>query len=189
MAVSSVRKLTYEDLARIPEDGQRHEILDGVHYVTASPVPRHQRVLHRVTLRIGNHVEARQSGEVFGSALDTILSKHDVVVPDLQFIATERRAIIKDKNVQGAPDLVIEILSPSTGRIDQGLKRARYERLGVFEYWILDADRDLATVYRRARREDARFLPPQLLNAEADDCLISPLFPGLEISLRDIFGR
>jgi Uma2 family endonuclease len=112
-----------------------------------------------------------------------------VVVPDLQFIATERRTIIKDKNVQGAPDLVIEILSPSTGRIDRGLKRARYERLGVFEYWILDADRDIATVYRRARREDARFLPPQLLSATASDRLISPLFPSLEIDLRDIFTR
>lgn len=190
MAVSSVsRKLTYEDLLHLPDDRRRHEILDGVHHVTASPAPRHQRVLHRATLWIGNHVAARGSGDVFGSAVDTLLSRHDVVVPDLQFIATARKAIVRPKNIQGAPDLVLEILSPSTRRIDLGVKRARYERLGVCEYWILDPDRDCATVYRRSSPEAAEFLPPILLTAEAGDDLTSPLFPGLEIPLRELFAR
>ncbi len=188
MAVSSVhRKLTYEDLLRMPEDNLRHEILDGVHHVTASPTPRHQRVLHRATLRIGNYVEAQQRGEVFGSSVDTLLAMHDVVVPDLQFISEERRAIVGEKNIQGPPDLVLEVLSPSTRRIDRGKKLERYERLGILEYWILDPDRDEAWVYQREAREAEQFLPPWHLTAEAGDLLTTPLFPELEISLRALF--
>ena len=190
MAVSTVhRKLTHQDLLRMPQDGLRHEILDGVHHVTASPTPRHQRVLQRVNLRIGNYVEQSQCGEVFGSSVDTILAKHDVAVPDLQFISEQRLSIVREKNIQGPPDLVLEILSPSTRRKDLGVKLERYEQLGVLEYWILDPDRDEARIYRRESREAERFLPPLHLTAEAGDSLTSPLFPGLEIPLQTLFAR
>jgi Uma2 family endonuclease len=129
MAVSSVRrKLTYEDLVRMPEDNLRHEILDGVHHVTASPTPRHQRVLQRVNLRIGNYVEQQQRGEVFGSSVDTLLAMHDVV-PDRQFISGAS-PIVRDKNIRGRRPRA-RILSPSTRRIDRGKKLERYERLGI----------------------------------------------------------
>lgn len=98
-------------------------------------------------------------------------------------------AILKDKNVQGAPDLVIEIVSPSTRRRDLSAKRVRYELLGVREYWVLDGERDTATDFRRAEEGEAHFQPPVLLAAEAGDRLTSPLLPGLEIDLRAFFAR
>jgi Uma2 family endonuclease len=115
-----------------------------------------------------------------------VLSKHDIVEPDIVFISSNRASIVTAKNAQGAPDLVIEILSPSTRRRDLGEKRARYELLGVLEYWAFDPGPATAQVFRR---EGDRFLPPILLSAEADDRLTTPLLPGLEISLREVFER
>jgi Uma2 family endonuclease len=112
-----------------------------------------------------------------------------IVEPDLLFVSAGRAAILKDKNVQGAPDLAIEILSPSTRRRDLSAKRVRYGLLGVREYWGLDPDRDTATVFRRAEGADSVFEPPVLLSAEAGDRLTSPLLPGLEIELAKLFSR
>lgn len=190
MVVSSApRKLTYQDFLRFPEDGKRHEILDGVHVVSPSPLLHHQRLSMRLSLEVGNFVQAHALGELFAAPTDVLLSKHDVVEPDLLFVSAARAAILKDKNVQGAPDLVIEILSPSTRRRDLSSKRVRYELLGVREYWVLDGERDTATVFRRAEEGDAHFQPPILLAAEAGDRLTSPLLPGLEIDLRALFAR
>lgn len=125
-------------------------------------------------------------GKVFVAPLDVILSKHDIVEPDILFISSSRLAIITGKNVQGAPDLVIEILSPGTRRRDLGQKRACYERFGVQEYWAFDVDAATTQVFRR---EGERFLPPIQFSAEADDRLTTPLLPGFEVSLREIFQR
>src|ERR1051325_10062309 len=103
------KKLTYEDYLLIPEDGKRHEIIDGEHYVSAAPFIRHQRVVLRLAVQLDNFIRARNLGEVFIAPTDVILSPHDIVEPDLFFISNERSAIVEEKNVQGAPDLFIEI--------------------------------------------------------------------------------
>jgi Uma2 family endonuclease len=186
MALHDLRRpLTYEDYLLIPEDGRRHEILDGEHCVTPSPFLRHQRISIRLSSRLFVFADQNGLGEVFTAPSDVILSRHDVVQPDLFFIARDRARIATEKNVQGAPDLVVEILSKSTRRLDQGIKLQRYERLGVGEYWILDPDLRGARVHRRD--DDHLRLIAELL-AEAGDVLTTPLLPGLVISLREIFA-
>src|SRR5688500_8434989 len=106
-------RLTYEDFVRIPDDGMRHEIIDGVHYVTPSPVLRHQQLVGRLHLAIGHFLEEHPGiGQVFLSPLDTVFSPWDVVEPDLMFVAADQLGILTVPNIQGAPALVVEILSP-----------------------------------------------------------------------------
>lgn len=176
------RKLTYEDYLLIPEDGQRHEILDGEHYVTAAPFLRHQRISSRLHNRMGPFIEERGLGEFFAAPVDVVLSLHDIVQPDLLFISNERARIAEEKNVQGAPDLVIEIFSKSTRARDEGLKLERYELLGVTEYWMVDPETRTARIYRRQgeRLETATEI-------SAEGALSTPLLPGLEIPLSEIF--
>lgn len=176
------RKLTYEDYCLIPEDGQRHEILDGEHYVTPAPFLKHQRISIRLSSRLFGFVDGHGLGEVLAAPADVVLSPNDVVQPDILFISRERARIAGEKNVQGAPDLVIEILSKSTRDRDEGPKLERYEILGVTEYWTVDPETRTARIYRRQGEELA-------LAAEipTDGALSTPLLPGLEIFLAKIF--
>ena len=177
-------KLTYEDYVLFPDDGRRHEILAGEHYVAATPYPRHQAVLGELHFWIGNFLRQNRLGRVFFAPVDVLLSKHDIVQPDLLFISNERLTVLKEKNVQGAPDLVIEVLSASTRRIDEGLKLDRYELLDVREYWTVDPTRTVVRVYRRA---GDRLRKEAELTAAAGDRLTTPLIPGLEIPLAELF--
>ena len=107
------RRLTYDDLLLFPEgDGLRHEIIDGVHYVTAAPNLRHQDLVGRLHLAIGNFLAAHPDvGRVFLSPVDVVFSRHDVVEPDLVFIAGDQTNILTETNIQGAPAIVVEIVS------------------------------------------------------------------------------
>lgn len=178
------RKLTYEDYLRFPDDGRRHEILDGEHYVTAVPYPWHQAILGELYLWIGNFLRQNRLGRVFFAPVDVLLSKHDIVQPDLLFISNERLTALTEKNVQGAPDLVVEVLSGSTRRTDEGLKLERYELLDVREYWAVDPSRNVVRVYRRS---GDRLRKEAELTAAAGDRLTTPLMPGLEIPLTEVF--
>jgi Uma2 family endonuclease len=179
------RKLDYQDYVHFPDDGQRYEILDGECYVTPAPTVGHQGVSAELHLVLGAFVRAHRLGRVLYAPVDVLLSEHDIAQPDLLFVSNERAGIFTAANIQGAPDLVIEVLSDSTRRRDEGLKRDRYERCGVGEYWLLDPRRRTVRVLRRS---GAGFLPPVELSAAAGDFLTTPLFPGLEISLREVFG-
>src|SRR5215208_93382 len=119
------RKLTYEDYVLLPEDGQRHEILEGAHYVTPAPTTRHQVLSSRLHSLLGPWVLERDLGVLLAAPVDVLLSELDVAQPDLLFISNERAGILTAKNVQGSPDLVIEILSESTRRRDEGIKLER----------------------------------------------------------------
>jgi Uma2 family endonuclease len=176
------RKLTYEDYVLIPEDGQRHEILDGEHYVTPAPFIRHQSISSKLHSRLGPFIEKHRLGELLAAPTDVVLSPHDVAQPDLLFVSQERAAILTEANVQGAPDLVIEILSNRTRRRDERLKLERYDRFGVLEYWIVDLERRVVKVYRRDGGRLHLAAEPS-----AGDILTTPLLPGLEIPLAEIF--
>ena len=180
------RKLTYEDYSLLPEDGRRHEIIDGEHYVSAAPFVSHQRLAFRLTLRFGGYVKANRLGLLFFAPTDVLLSVHDVVQPDMFFISSERAAIAGPKNVQGAPDLVIEILSRSTRRLDEGVKLQAYERCGVREYWMFDPFRRGVQPWERT---DEGLRPQPFLSATAGDVLTSPLLPGFELPLAEIFAE
>jgi Uma2 family endonuclease len=176
------RKLTYEDYVLIPEDGQRHEILDGEHYVTPAPFIRHQLISSNLHSLLGPFIRKRRLGTLLAAPVDVILSPHDIAQPDLLFISNERAGIVTEKNVQGAPDLLVEILSKSTRRRDERLKLELYDRFGVLEYWMFDPDRKGARIYRR---DDGRLRLVAELSAA--NVLSSPLLPGLKIPLAAIF--
>jgi Uma2 family endonuclease len=180
-----IRKLTYDDYVLIPDDGNRHEILDGEHYVSPSPKRFHQRLVGRLFKRLEALVNRLGLGEVYLSPFDVVLSANDVVQPDLFFLSRERSEISTEDNLQGAPDLVIEILSESTRRLDEKIKLQRYERFGAREYWIVNGIRKVITIYRWIGDDFQR--QPEL-SAAAGDVLTTPLLPGLAIPLAELFA-
>lgn len=177
-------KLSYEDHVLFPDDGKRHEIIDGEHFVTAAPFVRHQKIVVRLTLRLGGFIETYRLGHFLVAPTDVVLSPYDVLQPDLLFISNERASILGEKNVQGAPDLVIEILSEATRRLDTIVKRQTYERFGVREYWMVDPRGQNVEVWA-STAEGYRRGP--VFKADAGDVLTTGLIPGLEISLAEVF--
>ncbi len=134
--VTAVR-LTYQDYAKTPED-ERYELINGELIMSESPIIVHQNNRMKLGNRMTNFVERNDAGIVYLPDTDVVLSDTDVVQPDIMFISKERQHIIGERNIQGAPDLVVEILSPSTARRDWGVKRELYAKHGVKEYWIAD---------------------------------------------------
>ena len=178
-------KLTYDDFVQFPDDGQRHELIDGEHYVTPSPNRKHQRVSGNIHLLIGAWLEERPIGQLFYAPFDVVFSRFDVVEPDLLYISNERAAtVLTAANVQGTPELVIEISSPGTRKRDETIKRRLYERAGVSEYWVVDPELDVVRVYQR---EGETFARPVELSAEAGDVLTTTLLSGLELPLARVF--
>jgi Uma2 family endonuclease len=113
------RRLTYDDFLLFPDDGKRHEIIDGEHYVTPSPNTRHQVLVGRLHFEIELCLRRHPgTGAVFVAPFDVLFSRWDIVEPDLLFIAADQMGILTEKNVQGPPALVIEILSPGTRKTD-----------------------------------------------------------------------
>ena len=183
------QKLTVEELwAMFPdEDGLRHELIDGEHFVTPTPVTRHQLLVGRLSFEIELYLRAHPGvGQLFGVPLDVVLSVHDVVEPDLILIASDQMEILTPKNVQGAPALVIEVLSPSTRRRDLGIKRELFARGGVREYWMVDGRLNRIDVHRRGA--DGALTMAHQLEASADAVLTTPILPGFELSLGRLFA-
>ena len=180
-------RLTYDDFVHFPDDGKRHELIDGEHYVSPSPNTKHQFCVGAVFNAIWNLVQEHRTGQVFVAPFDVLFSRFDVVEPDILFISRGRLAtVLTDKNVQGAPDLVVEVGSPSTLRRDETVKRQLYERCGVAEYWFVDPDTDVVRVYRL---EGSHYGHARELSLEAKDVLTTPLLPGLELPLARIFTQ
>ena len=132
-------RLTYQDYVQYPDDGNRHEIIDGDHYMNPGPVPYHQALLRHIHFQLYSAIELTNLGEVVFAPIDVQFSNYDVVQPDLVVVLKDNRIITTTK-IKGVPDLVVEILSPSTASTDLTLKKQLYERAGVPEYWIADPD-------------------------------------------------
>jgi Uma2 family endonuclease len=178
-------RLTYDDFLLFPDDGKRHELIDGEHYVTPAPNARHQLILGNLYFLIRAGLEDHPVGQAFLSPVDVVFTSFDVVEPDLLFISRERAAIVGIENVTGAPDVVVEIGSTSTRRRDETIKLRLYERAGVAEYWIVDPDLEVVWVYSN---REGQFGRPVELRTEASGMLTSPHLEGLEIPLRRIFA-
>ncbi len=185
-STSSV-KLTYDDFVNFPDDGQRHELIDGEHCVTPAPNLPHQRLIGRVFTALQAYFATGALGEAFLSPLDVVLSPHDVVEPDVLVLLSDQADILTHQNVRGAPALVIEVLSPGTKRRDQTIKHQLYDRAGVREYWLVDPDVMSVTVCRRQDGTDLK--PVAEVTAASGDVLASPLLPGFSLSATDLFAR
>ena len=132
--------LTYTDYAAIPEDGRRYELRDGELSVTPAPGTRHQAILRDLLGLLNEHVKRAALGVVFPAPVDCILSDTTVLQPDLVFVEAARQARVTERGIEGAPTLVVEILSPSTARADRTVKASLYARHGVPWYWIVDPE-------------------------------------------------
>ena len=178
-------KFTITDYMSTP-NGKRYQLLDGEMVPALSPTTRHQTILGRLSIALHEWVNSSQLGRVWVSPLDVILSDHDVVQPDLLFVSSGRANIVTEANVQGAPDLVVEILSPATAQHDREYKRTLYSRHGVREYWLVDPEEDMVEVWTESDSESGTGL---VLAAayQSGDTLASPLLEGLNIPLGAIF--
>ena len=136
MAISSPPKVTWDDLLRFPEDGKRREIIGGVLYVAAAPSKRHQTLLGRLYRTFYDGLEASGWGRVYFAPVDVKFTDEDVVEPDLIAIREDRMHIYEDNPVTEAPDIVLEVISPTSRRYDEVTKRRLYAENGVPEYWI-----------------------------------------------------
>ena len=174
-------KLTYEDYCNTPDD-ERYELLDGDLVMTPAPRVSHQKAVIKLGAHLFYFVEEHELGVVLSSPCDVVLSDTDVVQPDLLFVSNERAHIITEANVQGAPDLVVEILSPATADRDLIVKRALYAKHGVKEYWIVDTDAKTVTVLLRDSQEFA------LVGVCGEgQTLASPTLAGFTINPDEIF--
>lgn len=159
------RRYTYKDLAAFPDDRLRREIIGGELVVTPSPAVRHQRASSNIHHHLYRHA-AEHGGLVLAAPIDLVLSDEDVIQPDLLFVRAEHMERVLADYIDGPPDVVVEISSPSTRRLELVRKRELYERYAVPEYWFVDLDADRVEVYVH---RDGVYGAPQML------------FPGQEV--------
>ena len=175
---------TYQDYLDIPGD-DRYELINGEFILVSAPNTPHQSASFGFILSLGNFVESKDLGHIFHAPTEVILTDPEginIVQPDIIFVSKEREHIITRANIQGAPDLLVEILSPSTGRRDRTVKLDLYARHGVGEYWIADPDAQTVTVMLL---KDGEY--EVVGNYGIGDTLTSPTLEGFSVSLDRIF--
>ncbi len=171
---------TYEDYLKLDDD-KRYEVIKGRLEEMPSPTPWHQRILKTMLLIFENWVKGK--GEIFPSPIDIVLSGDVVLQPDIVYISKERLGIIGDKAIMGAPDLVVEIVSPSTTRRDTVVKKRIYEEFGVKEYWVVYPDEKAIEVW--VLGEGGKY---ELYSfAEKEGKVKSKVLEGLEVDLKEVF--
>ncbi len=176
-------KFTVDDYMTAPEE-KRYQLLDGEMVLAPSPTSRHQAIVRELSAALHRFVTEHELGQVWFAPLDVVLSDHDVAQPDLLFVSSARAGIVTEANVQGAPDLVAEVLSPGSTQHDRGYKRTLYGRSGVREYWIVDPESRTVEVY--VAGDHGLYHQATYGRGEA---LTSPLLPGLAIDLEAVFAR
>lgn len=175
-------KFTVNDYMTTPPD-KRYQLLDGELILAPAPTTRHQRILIHLFRAIDAFVRANGLGEVFLAPCDVVLSNYDVVQPDILLVSHARSSIVTEANLQGAPDVVVEVLSPATEEYDRGYKRTLYGRHGVREYWLVDPDAQNVEVLVGG----AGGLAPAA-TYQRGQVLVSPLLAGLAIELDQLLS-
>lgn len=176
-------KWTYEDYLLFPDDGKRYEILRGEKFVIPTPVPRHQIASRNIQFALMKYLETHELGELLNAPIDVVLAEDSVVQPDLLFIARERLSIVGEKAITEAPDLVIEIRSPSTHKLDYVTKRQLYAEHGVKEYWIVDPEVERIEVFVLESGKLEK--KTEVTSGEARSLVV---LPGFGVDLRKVFG-
>jgi Uma2 family endonuclease len=175
-------RVSFADLQRMPDDGNRYELYDGELRVVPSPLPIHQRVVQRLLIAL---VDCSRTigGEAFHAPFDIVLSEFDVVQPDIIYFGSAAAGRIRlREHVRFRPDLAIEVLSPSTARIDRGRKRELLARYGVPEYWIVDPDARQIDIWVLT---GAEYKDPRIIRSGRYE---SPTLPGLMIDVEPLFA-
>ncbi len=173
---------TDQDFAELPE-GTLAQLLEGEIFMVPAPVPEHQRVSGKLFTRLLQYVERKNLGEIFFSPIDVFLDEHNVVQPDLVYISEEKRSIIGEKRIEGAPDWIAEILSEGNAYHDLKTKKKLYERHGVAEYWIVDPMERSVEVYRNG---ESGF---KLITSSTSGKIESSVLDGFSVEIDRIFTR
>lgn len=173
--------ITYEELCELPDDGNRYELFDGEAYMNPSPLVPHQEILAR--LNDAFRAAASDQAKVYFAPMDVVLAPGTALQPDLLVVRNERREIVRDV-IRGAPDLVVEIVSPSTVRRDRSLKLETYARHGVGEYWIVDGAAETVEIYRLEAGAGAYRLTA---TCRAGDRATTPVLPLLALAVETLF--
>lgn len=178
---------TWETFARLPTSGStRYEVIADELVVTPSPSLRHQRIVTLLLTHLHSFVEEHALGEVLVGPFDVLFGEGDYLEPDLLFVRSDRTELLSDRGVEGAPDLVVEIASPSTASRDRGIKLERYRHFGVAEYWVVDPDARSVEVWRLA---EGAAKPVALGVGDDLEWKPAPDGPTLVLALRDVLGE
>lgn len=175
------KNYTYDDYSKLPE-GAPYQLIGGQLVMTPSPVPYHQEISRNLEFKILAFVEKNRLGHIYNAPLDVYFSDTDVFQPDIIFIRKEREEIIGVTKIEGSPDIVIEILSPSTAYYDLKNKFRTYETYGVNEYWIVDPGLKRIEVYENRNNRFKMYD-----EAEADGSISSRVLEGFNVALDEIF--
>lgn len=182
MGTEVIPKLTFEQFRQLPSDGKRYELVHGEVHVTPAPATRHQAVVQNLALNLGSHVIKNHLGEVWTAPLDVRLSEDTVLQSDLIFISNARAGIIQENWIAGSPDLVVEVLSPSTAPHDRATKLPIYAEAKVPEVWLIDSQAKTVEILKLQGEKylvDATYAGHQVLT--------SSLIPAWQLSLDDLF--
>ncbi len=176
------RTLTVADLYAMPESerGERYELIDGELFVTPAPAMRHQVISSNLFFHLSAHVRSLRIGWV-GDNSGVRIGDGTYVIPDLVFISREREETIGEANIEAAPDLVVEILSPSTRRNDLLIKRTLYARIGVREYWLIEPATQTVTVLTLSSDSYVE------VSTSDGGSIRSQVLPGLHLTFDDVF--
>jgi Uma2 family endonuclease len=177
-------KLTIEDFRALPAGPPWYQLVEGELVAAPSLSSYHQDIAGNLYHLLRNHLARHNLGKVFAGPLDVYLSDHDVVQPDVLFVAADRLGIIADDGLHGAPDLAIEVVSPSNAQLDKTVKRRLYARAGVREFWLVDPQLKQVHVYQFAVNPAK---PVRIV--DEDESFTSPVLPGFEIAASDVFVR
>jgi Uma2 family endonuclease len=174
-------RFNYRDYALLPEE-KRYEIIDGEMYMAPAPGFAHQEILGTLFVLLRSHVRDRGLGVVVVAPFDVILSEEDIVQPDIVYVAEKRRHIISQRGCEGAPDLVVEVLSPSSAQRDSELKAKLYAKYGVSEYWLVDPMAGTVAVLTLA---DEGYM--QQATHRAGEVVGSRVISGLSVDVSHVF--
>jgi Uma2 family endonuclease len=183
MALSKSIRFKADDIWDAPDDGKRYEVIDGQLFVTPAPVPEHQGAVGALYAHLWAYVHQQQLGKLYPAPIAVVLDEETVVQPDLVYVSRERRQIIGQRSIDGASDLVVEILSPSTRSRDRGIKQRRYAAAGIPHYWIVDPSTQALEAYRLG---DQGYV---LASTHGPGSTFQPTqFSGLEIPIDELWA-
>ena len=177
-------QLTVEDYRSLPEAGPRYQLIEGDLYMAPAPNRFHQEISRNLQVKLFLYLRATGAGKIFNSPFDVYLDETNVFQPDLIVVLNDRLGILTEEGAEGPPNLVTEILSPKTRRLDLEQKRKAYPRFGVQELWIIDPDPRLITQHRFGANAGVT----TVVISESDP-LTSPLLPGFVISGTELYER
>jgi Uma2 family endonuclease len=177
-------RLTVAEYRILPETGPRYQLIEGDLYMAPAPNRFHQDISRNFGVQMATYLVAHPIGVLYGAPFDVYLTETDVFQPDLLIVLNENRGILTDAGAEGAPDLVVEILSPKTRQLDLVQKKRVYARLGVKELWFIDPEPEEVTIYR-FDQDPADSVEQFSGQGEVS----SPLLPGFKMALAEVFRR